>query len=225
MMEEYKMDKSKENCSKLGEFIKNTLKQQSLSMRKFSQITGIDTATISRITNGKQEANLNHLCKFSKHLHIPMPELLKAAGYNMESLQGNKGKSKVISNAIDETLKYFEFSDEKYFVECIEKQLIEYEQYALTEEGTQIILEKFQDKIVKISGIGIYIKKLKEMYKEFCKKDISPKKRAVIGSGLLYFILPTDTIPDYVFPLGYLDDIIAMKLVSDKLDNLSKSRY
>lgn len=216
---------NREKGSKLGEFIKKELKQQNLSMRKFSQITGIDTSTISRITNGKQEANIHHLCKFSKYLNIPMQELLRVAGYNIESLQNNKRKSHVIANTIEDLLKYFDFSDEKYFVECIEKQLMEYEQYALTKEGTQIILEKFQEKIVKISGIGIYIRKLKEMYKEFCQKNISYQKKAIIGSGLLYFILPTDTIPDYVFPLGYLDDVIAMKLVLDKLDHLNKSKY
>ena len=37
----------------------------------------------------------------------------------------------------------------------------------------------------------------------------SAAKRSIIGSALLYFILSTDIIPDYVFPFGYLDDTIA----------------
>jgi uncharacterized membrane protein YkvA (DUF1232 family) len=34
-----------------------------------------------------------------------------------------------------------------------------------------------------------------------------------MGSALLYFILPVDVIPDYIFPIGYLDDAIAVQLV------------
>ncbi|MEH7609111.1 DUF1232 domain-containing protein [Priestia megaterium] len=33
----------------------------------------------------------------------------------------------------------------------------------------------------------------------------------------MYFILPTDIIPDYVFPIGYLDDAIAVQLVMNQL--------
>ena len=34
-------------------------------MRKLSRLTGIDTATISRIVNGKQQPKLNQLQKFA----------------------------------------------------------------------------------------------------------------------------------------------------------------
>ncbi len=32
------------------------------------------------------------------------------------------------------------------------------------------------------------------------------EERCILGSVLLYFVLATDVIPDYVFPIGYLDD-------------------
>jgi uncharacterized membrane protein YkvA (DUF1232 family) len=41
----------------------------------------------------------------------------------------------------------------------------------------------------------------------------------VIGSTLLYLILTPDVIPDYVFPIGYLDDAIAVSMTVDRLSN------
>ncbi|WP_146738132.1 helix-turn-helix domain-containing protein, partial [Bacillus tropicus] len=55
----------------------------SLSMRKLGALTNIDTATISRIINGKQKANLKHLQEFSKHLRTPLEELLEASGIDI----------------------------------------------------------------------------------------------------------------------------------------------
>ena len=45
---------------KLGLYLKKMLQEHSLSMRKFSELTDIDTATISRIINGKRKANPAH---------------------------------------------------------------------------------------------------------------------------------------------------------------------
>lgn len=41
--------------------------------------------------------------------------------------------------------------------------------------------------------------------------------RAILGSALLYYILATDVIPDYMFPIGYLDDAIAVQIALNRL--------
>ncbi|MDR3542351.1 MAG: YkvA family protein [Desulfosporosinus sp.] len=58
------------------------------------------------------------------------------------------------------------------------------------------------------------------MYELYCLSSTTTSDRVLLGSALLYFILPTDVIPDYIFPIGYLDDAIAVKLVLDKLSLL-----
>lgn len=215
------MEKEENQNLKLGRILKNLLKEKSISMRSLSKKTGIDTSTISRIVNGKQEANLNHIYKFSTYLNIPMALLLEAQGYNINAIIQSKDSSNIVYKSIQAFLKSLEFENEEYFIDCIKKQLKQYEEYALTEEGTKIILDRFKNKLSKINSIGFYIKKLEEMYNDFSNKNISCKKRAVIGSCLLYFILPTDIIPDYIFPLGYLDDVIAMNLVCNKLSEIN----
>jgi transcriptional regulator with XRE-family HTH domain len=66
-MEMFIMDENFKK-SQLGDTLKVFLKDNSMSMRKLGKLTGIDTATISRIINGKQSANINHIEKFSSIL-------------------------------------------------------------------------------------------------------------------------------------------------------------
>jgi transcriptional regulator with XRE-family HTH domain len=207
---------------KLGAMIKSLLKEQSLSMRKLSMLTGIDTSTISRIINGKQPANINHLQKIAQHLHVPMENLLIAAGYDLGNLeQESNSTPDILIDNIKEMLKSSNVFDEKDITEHIEEELDKYEQYVLTEEGIEMIHKNFDEKINNVSGIGPFIEELKEMYEQFCMEDITSHKRVILGSGLLYFIISTDVIPDYIFPIGYLDDIIAIKLVSNRLEKIS----
>ena len=70
--------------NQLGLFLKRLLKERSLSMRKFSELTGIDVATISRIINGKRKANPAHLQKFADYLGVPITEFFEAIGFSID---------------------------------------------------------------------------------------------------------------------------------------------
>lgn len=206
------------NSSNLGDILKDLLRNHSLSMRKLSKLTGIETATISRIINGKQPARPQHLQKFAEVLGVPIERLLAAAGYGIEI------KTEVVDldfhqsvESIQEILSSSKLFDEHYIRERIEQKLMDYEHYAQTGEGQRIILEGYPEKIKQVGGIGPFIDDLNQLYELYCRSDTSPSKRAVLGSALLYFILATDIIPDYVFPIGYLDDAIAVKHVLQKL--------
>lgn len=198
--------------SELGKMLKSALKDKSISMRKLSKITGIDTATISRIINGKQSANINHMEKFSEKLGIPMEILLKSDGYNVGIKENDSSE---MLDAID-SLNY------KCDTEKINEELNKYQQYALTEEGKNIIYKNFEKKLTSVNGSGFFVEKLESMYKAFSGENLSKEKQSIIGSALLYFILSTDIIPDYIFPIGYIDDITALKLVDKKLEKLKE---
>jgi uncharacterized membrane protein YkvA (DUF1232 family)/DNA-binding Xre family transcriptional regulator len=209
---------SQKISSSLGEMLKILLKDHSMSMRKLSKFTGIETATISRIINGKQPARPQHLQKFAEALNVPIEHLFEAAGYGI-------GKQKEVLHsdfytslkAIKETLSSSKLFDEEFTLYRVEQKLVDYEHYAQTEEGQRIILEGYQEKIKQVGGIGPFIDDLNLLYEKYCQTNTSLPKRAVIGSALLYFIIATDIIPDYIFPIGYLDDAIAVKLVLQKL--------
>ena len=201
--------------NRIGLLLKDLLKEKSLSMRKLSELTEIDTATISRIINGKRKATPDHLQKFSECLNVPLDVLFTAAGYLQEPKQ-KKVYSKDINASIEYIQNYLETSDqlnEKFSIENVESELAKYEQFSQTEEGKETILNGFEDKVKKLGGMGPFIGKLQQMYKNFCSMKATPTQLAVLGSALLYFILPVDVIPDYILPVGYLDDAIAVQLV------------
>jgi uncharacterized membrane protein YkvA (DUF1232 family)/DNA-binding Xre family transcriptional regulator len=205
--------------SRIGLLLKELLKEQSLSMRKLSELTEIDTATISRIINGKRKANPEHLQKFARCLGVPIADLFEAAGYPIE--QNNETQlTDDFHSSIESIQKILENSnmyDKKFSIKSVEQQLANYKQYAQTDEGKDTILNGFEEKLKKVGSIGPFINNLKEMFVKFSKMKGTPVQVALMGSALLYFILPVDVIPDYIFPIGYLDDAIALQLILGSL--------
>ncbi|WP_461615524.1 helix-turn-helix domain-containing protein, partial [Clostridium sp. Marseille-QA1073] len=174
----------------IGRIIKPILKEKSLSIRKLSRITGIDTSTISRILNGKQQANIKHLEKLSRALGIPLENLLIASGYDLNNVKEKKQPKYNYNNKIDNIEDIFNFSnilEEDYINEQIEGELDKYEQYVLTPEGSSLVHNNFSKKIKNVGEAGIFVDKLKEMYRLFCSENITTKELIILGSGLLYF--------------------------------------
>ncbi|OIK11045.1 DNA-binding protein [Bacillus sp. MUM 116] len=205
--------------SSIGMVLKDLLKQRSLSMRKLSELSEIDTATISRIVNGKRKATPEHLKKFADCLGVPFADLFCAAGYLIEQ-KPEKSYSDDLYATVDNIEKILESSNlynKKFTIESVEKHLAKYEQFSQTEEGKETILKNFEKKLQKLGGIGPFISHLKVMFEQFSTKKATSHQLAIIGSALLYFILPVDVIPDYIFPIGYLDDAVAVQLASDLL--------
>ncbi|WP_054949169.1 helix-turn-helix domain-containing protein [Numidum massiliense] len=211
---------------KLGLVIKSLLKERALSMRKLSALTGIDTATISRIASGKQTPKIEHLKQFASALDVPLKQLLVAIGLDLgqDELDLDEKKSlnsdmHLLVNALDAT----HFVDVQHVATRVKKELDNYEQYARTAEGQRVIQEQFPLKVQQVDGAGPFIERLQQMYEKLSDAHISDKERSVIGSALLYFILTTDIIPDYLFPIGYLDDAFAVQLVSERLETLNNT--
>jgi len=49
------------------------------------------------------------------------------------------------------------------------------------------------------------------------KYKLHPTSVAMIGGGLLYFILPADLIPDFIPAIGYLDDLAVLTTIMSSL--------
>lgn len=50
------------------------------------------------------------------------------------------------------------------------------------------------------------------------KYKLPPASVAMIGGGLLYFILPADLIPDFIPLIGYLDDMAVLTTIMNSLN-------
>ncbi|MBS4198350.1 helix-turn-helix domain-containing protein [Bacillus sp. FJAT-49732] len=217
---------SKDGTENFGTLIKSLLKKRSITMRKLSDLTGIDTATISRIANNRQQPRPYHLQQFAHHLGVPMAVLLQASGFDVEINENNPVDSDMYESidTIHGVLISSNFLGDTFKIDQVHQELAKYEQYALTEEGEQRIREEFETKVEQVRGAGPFINELKKMHQIYLNEQTSQEIRSIIGSAILYFILSTDIIPDYVFPFGYLDDAIAVQIVAERVSKL-KEKY
>ncbi len=202
----------------LGILLRERLKERSLSMRRLSELTEIDTATISRIINGKRKANLQHLERFAECLDIPLIDFVEAAGYPVEQQQEKFQTDMQASvDAIQGVLESSNIYDNQFSIERVEQKLENYGLFSQTDEGKNTILKEFEEKLQKVGGVGPFINELKAYYKKFTSGKSTSFELVLIGSVLLYFIIPVDVIPDYLFPIGYLDDALAVQLTTKSL--------
>lgn len=198
----------------LGKFLKLNMKNHSLSLRALSKSSGICAASISRIINGKQPAGLHHLQAFAKAFDMPVEKLLSASG--LSDKKPISDNSEFLLHTIQDILYDFEI-DSDSIVENIKSELKKYYKYAKTDEGKRLIISDFLKKIDEINGTGIIVEHLHFLYQVFNDISESAENKALAGSALLYFVLSADIIPDYSFPLGFLDDAIAVNLVFEQL--------
>ncbi|MFA8305377.1 MULTISPECIES: DUF1232 domain-containing protein [Paenibacillus] len=211
----------------LGDILKKCMKEQSLSMRKLSEQTGMDTATISRIINGKQPAKIHHLTSFAKHLSIPVEQLMEAVGVEfgkLESVPVEPTGDELKEDTIQFIVKSIQLLDYPFTKEHVRQELDKYEQYAQTDEGDRMIRDNFHAKVKEVSGWGPFIDQLHDAYEQYCSDQATREERAILGSALLYFILSADIIPDYLFPIGYIDDAMAVQLAMERLSDLQASQ-
>jgi curved DNA-binding protein CbpA len=63
------------------------------------------------------------------------------------------------------------------------------------------------------------VRELYALFKDSVKGNykLHPANVALIGGGLLYFILPADLIPDFIPIVGYLDDLAVLTTIMNSL--------
>lgn len=203
-----------------ADLLKKVMKDRNLSMRKLAQLSGIDSATISRIINGKRKANLNHLEKLSGSLQIPLSTLLVAAGYRVENKEGEQ-----LASNQDLSMDYIrlalesssQVTGEPFTMDTVNQLLIKFQEESDTAIGRKTILNRFKEKVTKLSGVGPHIHQLEKMYEMFRLRKGETKQLLLIGGALLYFICTIDAVPDYLFPFGFLDDVLVVQYVTNSL--------
>ena len=83
--------------------------------------------------------------------------------------------------------------------------------------------EAIRDKLDKAyPALKTALKKVRVLYALFKdtvdgKYKMPPASVAMIGGGLLYFILPADLIPDFIPVIGYLDDLAVLTTIMNSL--------
>jgi uncharacterized membrane protein YkvA (DUF1232 family)/plasmid maintenance system antidote protein VapI len=216
-----------------GMYLRDKIEQVGLSIRKLAHECAVDPATISRLISGKQKPRPEHLMKIAHVLNLNVTELWQAAGYmNNESLLTEPSPQPIPHHASYKRKELVSLQSEMTFDSYtlppiegldparIQAELDKYQLYAQTNEGQAIILQEFDKKLDQIKSVGPFINKLQALYKLYLDVNTDQEKKHIIGGLLLYFILPTDIIPDYLFPIGYLDDAMATDIIWEQIQEL-----
>ncbi len=82
-----------------------------------------------------------------------------------------------------------------------------------TNSGRNKIINGFSKKIKNFKGDNTLLEQVKKLYRYFIDPSTSKSKKALIGAGLLYFIMPVDVVNDFIPGLGFLDDGVAIAYV------------
>ncbi|KRU18257.1 DUF1232 domain-containing protein [Bacillus pumilus] len=205
--------------TELGHLLKERLQQRSLSLRELSTYTEIDKATLSRIMNGKRKPTLNHLQRLSDSLNLSLDQLLAGAGFPIKNEKVHSDTFIQTVVEIETTLKDQAVYDGTFSQAKLKQKLNEYETYSQTNEGKETISAKFEKKMETLNGVGPFLQHLNDMYSLFMTRRGTSRELMLMGGALLYFIMPVDLIPDYIFPIGYIDDAAAVKIVIEQLTN------
>jgi len=203
----------------IGKLLKQLLSTNQMSMRQLARLSDIDAATISRIVNGKRRPTLDHLRKFAAVFDISLSVLVDAA-----SEETIKEKSKAFKPAFEkdvETLLPL-LASAGFSSEHIEVKFTECMQAVEMEKGRNEVLRDFQPKLAHIQGQGPFIERLQAFYKRFMQREGTKREMILMGSALLYFILPIDAVPDHLFPIGYLDDAVVVQMATNLLTKEKK---
>lgn len=194
------------------------MEEKQFSIRRLSRESGVDHATISKILNGKRRANIHHLQKLSKGLGTDVLPLMQAAGYIEETGEGEPNELQSVFEKMHHVLAVMDEHERKFTEKELQQEIIIYEEHSLTEEGKQTILDNFQAKLAKIDGRGPYIKQLQSMFSRFINRKGSVKELGLMGAALLYFVVTKDLLPDFLFPVGFMDDAIVVQVVMKQLE-------
>lgn len=205
----------KEEARSFGQTLKIMLYGKGYTMTKLAKECGLDKATVSRIANDKQQPNINQLKSFSKVLGVPLTKLLKAAGHEIvEEPSTLKEEDAMYDFSNDEDILNFTNlikSDE--LVAKVEKEFNKCIDYIQTDEGKNVLKESFDKKVNNVESKGKFVDKINELYAIFCKSQLNSQTYIIVGAALLYFVITLDIIPDYIFPIGFIDDMIAINLI------------
>ena len=198
----------------LRNHLKKEVASRKLSLRELGRLSGIDHATLSKIMNGKREMNFNHMRRLSDGLNISFKTLLSISDKSDgdEDLSGNLEAVQKLTRATHPEM-------DDIILAQIDAEIKKYAKESVTDQGKQDILKSFEDKVTHSSNTGRFMKNIHSMYNHFKAMNGHPKDIALMGGALLYFIVTTDLIPDYLLPIGLLDDALIVQAISQRMEN------
>lgn len=194
----------------LSRLIRERMAAAGLSLRALARAAGVSHSSVSRLLSGRSRPTPGLLRALAAPLGCPAGELLRAAGLEggpadpWEALRG-LGLEPVPPE----------------LVRRVAEGLERLREYAATAEAAALAREGLTRKVAALGARGPVAERLLALGRLYLEPGTAQEAvRLVAGSAVLYFLTAVDAIDDFTFPIGYLDDAIAVALAEAEIRRL-----
>jgi len=179
------------------------LADRGLSMRALARKAGVSHSTVSRLLKGQARPTSGLLYAIAPVLGLSADELLDAAGLaargSADALAVLRGMG--VDLAPQELLGQ------------VRASLDRLRPYAATAEARASAEAGLERKVAMLGAHGPIINRLRALGRLYLSEEDLPEDvRLTAGSAVLYFLQAVDAIDDFIWPVGYLDDAVAVAL-------------
>ena len=183
-----------------------------LSLRALARAAGVSHSTVSRLLAGRTRPTAGLLRALAPPLGCPAEALLQAAGLAPGPADPwDTLRSMGVDPAPAELLAH------------VGERLTRLREYAATDEAVAFAREGLVRKVAALGARGPVIERLLALGRLYLGGEggsAPPAARLAAGSAVLYFLLAVDAIDDFMFPIGYLDDAVAIALAEAEVRRL-----
>ncbi len=193
----------------LARLITGRMAAQGLSLRALARQAGVSHSSISRLLRGRARPTADLLRAVAAPLGLPADELLGAAalapagaGDVLSALRGLG-----VDPAPPELIGH------------VQAELARLREYAATAEARAAVRRDLDRRLAALGARGPVAERLRGLARLYLSDAPAPARTAA-GSAVLYFLQAVDAIDDFMWPIGYLDDAVAVALAEAEVQRL-----
>lgn len=194
----------------LRRLVAEQLKARQLSLRALARRAGVSHSAVSRLMSGASRPTPGLLRSLALPLGVPARALLEAAGLPSgegDALYDALWPPDVGTPPADLTAR-------------VKGELIRLKEYAATDEARRSVAERLAAKVEQLGMHEAASARLLRLANVYLGGGAPEEARLAAGAAVLYFLQSVDVIGDYLWPVGYLDDALALSLVEDEVRSL-----
>lgn len=188
------------------------LASRGISLRALGRATGVSHSSVSRLLAGRARPTPGRLRAIAPALGCPAEALLAAAGL---------GRSAAADDPWDTPRRLGVAPAPPALVVRVAQRLERPQACAATTAAVETVRTGLEVKLAASGAGGPVIERPRALGRHYLDGTDAPvAARHAAGSAVLSFLLAMDAIDDFLFPLGHLDDAIAIARAEAKVRRL-----
>ena len=193
----------------VARLIEERRRELGFTLRRLARLAGVSHSSLSRLLAGRTTPGPGLLRALAEPLGLPPDVLLAAAGLASETQDAWRSLRDMGMEPAPPRL-----------VAQIAARLEELRAEAAGATARQSVREGLNSKLELLGAAGPVIERLRRLAALYLDEGAPPDLRWIAGGAVLYFLAARDAIDDTMFPIGYLDDAVAVALTEAQLRRL-----